>query len=333
MEPRRGDRRGHPPQAGVRPAGGRAVGQRARAGRGRAQRAVRAALPRLPARRPRGARRVGRVQDPARREVTGPPGLRPDQGLGATAADGACRGVGGRDGLARCRDPRCSGVDGCKAGWVGALLTGLDVRRAGGRRHRLARDHRAARGAGAHRRRHRHPDRVAGRPRPCDRRPRSHAAAGRPEVVGLPDALAGGGRGTPRTRRRPQPTARRSAWASACRRSTWCRRSSTSTRSSAAARRCRCWRCIPRSASPRSTRGCVVPSKATAPGAAARRAALRSVGLEPPAYVRGQGYAADDLLDACVVAWTAARYAAGTAYSLPDPPEVFSDGIAAAIWV
>ncbi len=59
----------------------------------------------------------------------------------------------------------------------------------------------------------------------------------------------------------------------------------------------------------------------------------RSVGLEPPAYVPGQGYAADDLLDACVVAWTAARYADGTAYSLPDPPEIFSDGIPAAIWV
>jgi len=41
----------------------------------------------------------------------------------------------------------------------------------------------------------------------------------------------------------------------------------------------------------------------------------------------------DDLLDACAVAWTAARYAAGTAYSLPDPPEVFSDGIPASIWV
>ena len=41
----------------------------------------------------------------------------------------------------------------------------------------------------------------------------------------------------------------------------------------------------------------------------------------------------DDLLDACAVAWTARRYAAGTAYSLPDPPEVFSDGLPAAIWV
>jgi predicted RNase H-like nuclease len=78
---------------------------------------------------------------------------------------------------------------------------------------------------------------------------------------------------------------------------------------------------------------CVVPSKTRPVGAAARRTALRSTGLEPPAYVRGQGYAADDLLDACAVAWTAARYAAGPAYSLPDPPEVFSDGIPAAIWV
>jgi len=78
---------------------------------------------------------------------------------------------------------------------------------------------------------------------------------------------------------------------------------------------------------------CVVPSKTTAEGALARRAALRTVSLEPPTYTRGHGYAADDLLDACAVAWTANRYAAGTAYCLPDPPEVFSDGIPAAIWV
>ena len=77
----------------------------------------------------------------------------------------------------------------------------------------------------------------------------------------------------------------------------------------------------------------VVPSKITPVGASARREALRGVGLEPPAYTRGHGYAADDLLDACAVAWTAARYAAGSAYSLPDPLEVFSDGIPAAIWV
>lgn len=78
---------------------------------------------------------------------------------------------------------------------------------------------------------------------------------------------------------------------------------------------------------------CVVPGKTTAAGAAARLAALRGAGLAPPPYARGRGYTADDLLDACAVAWTAARYVAGTAYSLPDPPEVFSDGIPAAIWV
>jgi predicted RNase H-like nuclease len=78
---------------------------------------------------------------------------------------------------------------------------------------------------------------------------------------------------------------------------------------------------------------CVVPSKKTKAGATARRAALTHAGLALPAYLPGQGYAADDLLDACVVAWTARRYADGTAYSLPDPPEIFSDGIPAAIWV
>lgn len=79
--------------------------------------------------------------------------------------------------------------------------------------------------------------------------------------------------------------------------------------------------------------GSVLPGKTTVGGAATRLAALRSSGLEPPAYERGRGFAQDDLFDACAVAWTAARYAAGSAYSLPDPPEVFSDGLPAAIWV
>jgi predicted RNase H-like nuclease len=48
--------------------------------------------------------------------------------------------------------------------------------------------------------------------------------------------------------------------------------------------------------------------------------------------LQGQGYAADDVLDACAVAWSAARHVSGLARSLPDPPEVFSDGIPAAIW-
>jgi predicted RNase H-like nuclease len=77
----------------------------------------------------------------------------------------------------------------------------------------------------------------------------------------------------------------------------------------------------------------VVPSKRTAEGLAVRLDALRSVRLDPPAYRRGQGYAADDLLDACAVAWTASRYAEDQATCLPDPPEGFSDGLPAAIWV
>jgi predicted RNase H-like nuclease len=78
---------------------------------------------------------------------------------------------------------------------------------------------------------------------------------------------------------------------------------------------------------------CVVPSKRTPAGAAARVSALRAAGLEPPAYAPGHGYAADDLLDACAAAWTALRVAHGDHETLPDPPDVFSDGLPAAIWV
>jgi len=53
----------------------------------------------------------------------------------------------------------------------------------------------------------------------------------------------------------------------------------------------------------------VVAAKRTADGASSRATALRAAGIEPPAYVSGQGYAADDLLDACAVAWSAARVA------------------------
>lgn len=41
----------------------------------------------------------------------------------------------------------------------------------------------------------------------------------------------------------------------------------------------------------------------------------------------------DDVLDAAAAAWSARRYAAGAARSLPDPPERFGDGIRCAIWV
>lgn len=42
--------------------------------------------------------------------------------------------------------------------------------------------------------------------------------------------------------------------------------------------------------------------------------------------------AVDDVLDAAAMAWTARRILEQTAASLPDPPEVFSDGWPAAIW-
>ncbi|NUR81435.1 MAG: DUF429 domain-containing protein [Dermatophilaceae bacterium] len=73
-------------------------------------------------------------------------------------------------------------------------------------------------------------------------------------------------------------------------------------------------------------------SKKTDEGRAQRLAALADAGLARPSVLEGQGYAADDVLDACAVAWTAARHAAGQARPLPDPPETFSDGIPAAIW-
>ena len=66
-----------------------------------------------------------------------------------------------------------------------------------------------------------------------------------------------------------------------------------------------------------------------------RRRLLAQQGLNLPADLGelGEVTAADDVLDAAAAAWTAMRVALGTAYSLPDPPEKFSDGIECAIWV
>ncbi|QZY29547.1 DUF429 domain-containing protein [Nocardioides coralli] len=76
-----------------------------------------------------------------------------------------------------------------------------------------------------------------------------------------------------------------------------------------------------------------VPSKRTAAGRAVRLAALRGAGITPPARLDGPGHGADDLLDACAVAWTARRHLTGASRSLPADPEVFSDGLPAAIHV
>jgi predicted RNase H-like nuclease len=69
-------------------------------------------------------------------------------------------------------------------------------------------------------------------------------------------------------------------------------------------------------------------------GATRRRALLAAAGIDVPGDLGAAGAVpVDDVLDAAAVAWTAARVAGGTARSLPDPPEVLADGIAAAISV
>ncbi|MGH9229409.1 MAG: DUF429 domain-containing protein [Acidimicrobiales bacterium] len=77
----------------------------------------------------------------------------------------------------------------------------------------------------------------------------------------------------------------------------------------------------------------IIAGKRTAAGLAARRQALEGAGiLVPTDLTAAGGVAADDVLDAAVVAWSARRVAAGQARSFPDPPEVSADGRAAAIW-
>jgi predicted RNase H-like nuclease/ADP-ribose pyrophosphatase YjhB (NUDIX family) len=76
----------------------------------------------------------------------------------------------------------------------------------------------------------------------------------------------------------------------------------------------------------------VLPRKKDPAGVAARRAALASHGITAPPWFRGAGFGEDDLLDACAAAWSAVRHSRGLAESLPTQPEVFSDGIPAAIW-
>ncbi|GAA2740068.1 DUF429 domain-containing protein [Terrabacter aerolatus] len=76
----------------------------------------------------------------------------------------------------------------------------------------------------------------------------------------------------------------------------------------------------------------ILVGKKTDEGRDERLAALAAAGIARPSVLKGQGYAADDVLDACAVAWSAVRHTTGLARPLPDPPEVFSDGIPAAIW-
>jgi len=76
-------------------------------------------------------------------------------------------------------------------------------------------------------------------------------------------------------------------------------------------------------------------SKKSAAGFVERRRMLASAEIVIPddalAGLAASGL--DDVLDAAALAWTARRVERGEAFSLPDPPEGFSDGIPAAIWV
>ena len=68
-------------------------------------------------------------------------------------------------------------------------------------------------------------------------------------------------------------------------------------------------------------------------GLTQRRALLAGAGIVIPDALGPVGTAAtDDILDAAVAAWSARRIAAGTAVSLPAPPERDGDGRPIAIW-
>ncbi len=83
----------------------------------------------------------------------------------------------------------------------------------------------------------------------------------------------------------------------------------------------------------RMTGSPVLARKKDEAGVRARREALEDQGLVAPAWFRGAGFGEDDLLDACAAAWSAVRHHRGASESFPAEPEVFSDGIAAAIRV
>ena len=74
--------------------------------------------------------------------------------------------------------------------------------------------------------------------------------------------------------------------------------------------------------------------KRTWTGHTQRRTLLEGAGIVVPADLgpAGRLAGADDVLDAAAAAWSAQRIAAGTARTLPDPPERDSEGRPVAIW-
>lgn len=68
-------------------------------------------------------------------------------------------------------------------------------------------------------------------------------------------------------------------------------------------------------------------------GQRARLRVLAAHGIDLPEDLGAAAHVpADDVLDAAAVAWSAARIAAGRAYSVPDPPRVNERGQRIAIW-
>lgn len=75
-------------------------------------------------------------------------------------------------------------------------------------------------------------------------------------------------------------------------------------------------------------------SKKTWSGTVRREELLRQHGVRLPRDIgpAGRLVPVDDVLDAAAAAWTARRAAAGEARCVPAEPEVFGDGLPAAIW-
>jgi predicted RNase H-like nuclease len=74
--------------------------------------------------------------------------------------------------------------------------------------------------------------------------------------------------------------------------------------------------------------------KSTWAGAVQRRTLLAQerIVLDGDLGLAGEQAGVDDVLDAAAAAWTARRVSQGSARCLPPSPEVFSDGLPAAIW-
>lgn len=75
-------------------------------------------------------------------------------------------------------------------------------------------------------------------------------------------------------------------------------------------------------------------AKSTWAGITRRRQLLTEAGIVLPDDLgtAGEKAAVDDVLDAAAAAWTAMRVIRDQARPHPDPPELFSDGLASAIW-